>query len=80
MTGRPSVFTAEFLSTARRVVVTEYLIRHKLTDVLPPQLGTILAAQRETLLEQLWKLADERTPLLQPQYIAVSLLAAAVAL
>lgn len=63
MTGKPSLFLYELQGIARKVGVTEELVRHKFTQALPVALGPVLAAQKELSLCQLGKLADELMPL-----------------
>lgn len=71
MAGRPSVYLSELLSRARKVGVTEDLVRHKFTQALPTALGPVLAAQKSTPLEQLGKLADELMSLISSPCMAV---------
>lgn len=74
LTGRPSVFMSELQSTARKVGVSDDLVRHKFHQALPDSLRAVLAARKEMPLIELAKLADELVPLVQqsPVYTATT--------
>lgn len=63
ITGRPSAFMRELQSIARKVGVSDDLVRHRFTQSLPAAIGLVLAAQKEMPSFQLAKLADELAPL-----------------
>ena len=64
MTGRPSVFLHDILSTAQKLGVGDDLVRHKFIQALPSTVSPVVAAQKDLTLHQLGKLADELVPII----------------
>ena len=62
LTGRPSLFLQELMSTAERIDVGEIVVRFKFLDAMPSTIRTVLASQKELNLIQLGQLADDLMP------------------
>lgn len=71
MTGRPSAFLQDISSTARKLGVSEDLVRHKFIQALPSSISPVVATQKTLSLQQLGKLADELMPFAQSQCFMV---------
>ena len=62
ISGRPSAYLREMISTAERIGVTDDIIRHKFLQALPPTISPVIASQKDLSLIQLGNLADELLP------------------
>ena len=62
ISGRPSIYLQEMISTAERIGVTNDIIRHKFLQALPPTISPVVASQKDLSLIQLGNLADELLP------------------
>ena len=62
ISGRPSVYLQEMLTTASRIGVTDDIVRHKFLQALPSTISPVIASQKSLDLLQLGKLADELLP------------------
>ena len=71
MTGRPSIFLQDISNAAKKLGITDDLVRHKFVQALPSSISPVVATQKELSLQQLGKLADELMPLAQSQCLAV---------
>ena len=60
--GRPSAYLTEITQIARKVGVAEDLVRHKFLQSVPSNIAPVLATQKDLILPQLGRLADELVP------------------
>ena len=65
MTGRPSFYLRELMSTASKVGVGEDLVKHRFIQALPSAISPVVAAQKDLTLDQLGNLSDQLLPILQ---------------
>lgn len=62
ISGRPSVYLQEMLTTASSIGVTDDIVRHKFLQALPNTIAPVIASQKDLNLTQLGRLADELLP------------------
>ena len=72
MTGRPSVYLQELISTAEKLGVGEDIIRHKFIQALPSSISPVIASQGDLEISRLGKLADELLPYMNKSVMSVS--------
>ena len=71
MTGRPSIYLQELMSTAEKIGVGEDIVRHKFIQALPSSISPVIASQGDLDLSRLGKLADELLPYLSKSVMSV---------
>ena len=65
MTGRPSFYLRELMTTASKVGVGDDLVKHRFIQALPAAISPVIAAQSDLTLDQLGNLSDQLMPILQ---------------
>ena len=71
MTGRPSIYLQELMSTAEKIGVGEDIIRHKFIQALPSSISPVIASQGDLEISRLGKLADELLPYMSKPVMSV---------
>ena len=71
MTGRPSIYLQELISTAEKIGVSDDIVRHKFIQALPSTISAVIASQVDLELPRLGKLADEMLPYLGKSVMSV---------
>ena len=71
MTGRPSIYLQELMSTAEKIGVSDDIVRHKFIQALPSTISPVIASQGDLELPRLGKLADEMLPYLSKTVMSV---------
>lgn len=69
LTGRPSEYMKQLTSIAADLKIGDEIVRHRFISALSPNLQPVVAAQKETPLEQLAQLADDLVSLSVPQTV-----------
>ena len=64
ITGRPSAYLHEMLSVAKRIGISDDIVRHKFLQALHSSISPVVASQKDVTHTQLGRLADELMPLL----------------
>jgi len=59
LTGRPSEYMKQLTSIAADLKIGEEIVRHRFISALSPNLQPVVAAQKDTSLDQLAQLADD---------------------
>ena len=60
--GRPSEKLQKIMKLASKVNVGDDIIKHRFLQILPPNVATVMASQKDLNLQQWGKLADELSP------------------
>ena len=66
LTGRPSEYMKQLTSIAADLKIGDEIVRHRFISALSPNLQPVVAAQKETPLEQLAQLANDLVSLSVP--------------
>ena len=64
ISGRPSAYLHEMLSVAKRIGISDDIVRHKFLQALPSTISPVIASQKDLNHTQLGRLPDELMPLL----------------
>ena len=62
ISGRPSPYLHEMLSVAKRIGISDDIVRHKFLQALPSTISPVIASQKDLNHTQLGRLADELMP------------------
>ena len=64
ISGRPSAYLHEMLSVAKRICISDDIVRYKFLQALPSTIAPVITSQKDLNHTQLGRLADELMPLL----------------
>ena len=64
ISGRPSAYLHELLAVAKRIGISDDIVRHKFLQALPSTISPVIASQKDLNHTQLGRFADELMPLL----------------
>ena len=64
ISGRPSAYLHEMLSVAKRIGISDDIVRHRFLQALPSAIAPVIASQKDLNHTQLGRLANELMPLL----------------
>ena len=62
ISGRPSAYLHEMLAVAKRIGISDNIVRHKFLQELPSTIYLVIASQKDLNHTQLGRLADELMP------------------